>query len=173
MVGSITWPSFFEPIKIGVLGDFLCTVFRGWCKISVFEKKNWSKKGFPKKKMCTFFLGSFGFTSLLLHDGTRCFRRVCKKPYKNSFFWHALLLDAEETEKRRKNKKKAQKKVTPIFGWPSKRAGSSSTIFLQKIGFSKSSKNPIFIAFPEKWVATIFFQKGYVTKRTDLEAKKK
>ena len=29
MVGSITWPSFFEPIKIGVWGDFLCTVFQG------------------------------------------------------------------------------------------------------------------------------------------------
>ena len=40
-VGSITWPPFFEPIKIGVLGDFWCTVFRGWCKISVFESCFW------------------------------------------------------------------------------------------------------------------------------------
>ena len=106
MVGSITWPSFFEPIKIGVLEIFWCRIFRGWCKISVLEK-NWSKKGFPTKKMCTFFLGSFGFTSLLLHDGTRCFRRVCKKPYKNSFFLSTLLLDAEETEKRRKKNKES------------------------------------------------------------------
>ena len=76
----------------------------------MFLKKNWSKKGFPKK-MCTFFLGGFGFTSLLLHDGTRCFRRVCKKTYKNRFFLSTLLLDAEETEKRRQKKK--TKKVTP------------------------------------------------------------
>ena len=62
---SITWPPFFEPIKIGVLGDFWCTVFRGWCKISVFESCFWSKKRFPKKKMCTFFWGSLGFTCLV------------------------------------------------------------------------------------------------------------
>ena len=28
--------------------------------------------------------------------------------------------------------------------------------FSKKTGFSKFSKTPIFIAFPEKWVATIF-----------------
>ena len=114
MVGSITWPSFFEPIKIGVWEIFLCTVFRGWCKISVFEKKL-VKNGVSEKKLCTFFLRSFGFTSLLLHDGTRCFRRVCKKPYKNRFFWHTLLLDAEETEKKKKQKKKAPKKNNTQF----------------------------------------------------------
>ena len=55
--GSITWPPFFEPIKIGVLeGDFLCTVFRGWCKISVFEKIG-QKRGFRKKKCAPFFWG--------------------------------------------------------------------------------------------------------------------
>ena len=32
-----------------------------------------------------------------------------KNPNKIGFFWHTLLLDAEETEKRRK-KEKAQKK---------------------------------------------------------------
>ena len=87
----------------------------------MFLKKNWSKKGFPKKKKrCTFSLGSFGFTSLLLHDVTRCFRRVCKKPYKNRFFLSTLLLDAEETEK--KKKKKAPKKVTPYF-WVALKTG--------------------------------------------------
>ena len=97
-VGSITWPPFFKPIKIGVLGDFLCTVFRGWCKNSVFEKKL-VKKGVSEKKNCAPFFGQFRFSWLLLHDVTRCFRRVCKKTYKIGFFWHTLLLDAEETEK--------------------------------------------------------------------------
>ena len=72
----------------------------------MFLKKKFGQKRDFRKKMCTFFLGGFGFTSLLLHDGTRCFRRVCKKkPYKNRFFLSTLLLDAEETEKRRKKKK--------------------------------------------------------------------
>ena len=31
--------------------------------------------------------------------------------------------------------------------------------FPQKWGFSKSSKTPIFIAFPEKWVVAIFLEK--------------
>ena len=57
MVGPITWPSFFEPIKIGVLGVLLCTVFRGWCKISVFEKEKLVKKGFPKKNVHLFWGG--------------------------------------------------------------------------------------------------------------------
>ena len=56
MVESITWPSFFEPIKIGVFGDCLCTVFRGWCKISVFEKKTFGeKRGFRKNNVHLFF----------------------------------------------------------------------------------------------------------------------
>ena len=54
------------------------------------------------------FLGSLGFTWLLLHDVTRCFRRVCKKSYKNRFFLSTLLLDAEETETQ--ENKKGQKK---------------------------------------------------------------
>ena len=44
--------------------------------------------------------------------------------------------------------------------------------FPKKRGFSKSSKTPNFIAFPEKMGGNHFFQEGYVTKRTDLEAKK-
>ena len=63
-----------------------------------------------------------------------------KKPYKNKLFLSTLLLDAEETEKRRR--KKAKKKVTSIFGGPWKWAGSSSTIFFQRIGFFKILKNP-------------------------------
>ena len=60
---------------------------------------------------------------MLLHDVTRCFRRVCKKsPIKIGFFGHTLLLDAEETEKRRKKKEKAQKKFTPKF-WGALKTG--------------------------------------------------
>ena len=45
--------------------------------------------------------------------------------------------------------------------------------FPKKWGFSKSSKNPIFIAFPEKMGGRHFFEKGYVTRRTLLEGQKK
>ena len=38
--------------------------------------------------------------------------------------------------------------------------------------FQNPLKPLFFRRFPKKWVATIFFQNGYVTKRTDLEAKK-
>ena len=43
----------------------------------------------------------------------------------------------------------------------------------KKTGFSKFSKTPIFIAFPKKWVATIFFQKGLCYKKDLLRGKKK
>ena len=59
MVGSITWPSFFEPIKIGVLGDFFGAQFSGGGAKLVFLKKHWVKKGISENKMCTFFLGGF------------------------------------------------------------------------------------------------------------------
>ena len=148
---------------------FWCTVFRGWCKISVLKVGFGQKRGF-RKKMCTFFLGSLGFTSLLLHDVTRCFRRVCKKPYKKCVFLSTLLLDAEETEKR---KKKRPKKSNTHFGGGGLENGQgvAPPFFSNKSGFSKSSKIPIFVAFPEKLVGNHFFQKGYVTKRTDLEGK--
>ena len=48
---------------------------------------------------------------MLLHDVTRCFRRVFKKPYKIVFL-NTLLLDA----KKRKNKKKRVKIYTPFWG---------------------------------------------------------
>ena len=43
----------------------------------------------------------------------------------------------------------------------------------KKSGFSKSSKTPTFIAFPEKMGGNHFFEKGYVTRRTPLEGQKK
>ena len=45
--------------------------------------------------------------------------------------------------------------------------------FSKKSGFSKSSKKPFFIAFPEKWVATIFFSKRLCYKEDRLRGQKK
>ena len=146
----------------------------GWCQISVSRKRIWSKKVFWEKKVCTFFLVGFGFTSLLLHDCHQMLQKgVPKNPIKIGFFWHTLLLDAEETEKRRKIKERPKKRLHPKNGGPSKRAGSSSTFFPKNRVFQNSLK-PLFLQrFPKKWVATIFFQKGYVTMRTLLEGQKK
>ena len=61
---SITWPPFFEPIKIGFFCAFFVHNCQGWCKISVFESCFWSKKRFPKKKKkktCAPFFGEFRF----------------------------------------------------------------------------------------------------------------
>ena len=104
---SITWPPFFEPIKI-VFFEIFCAQFSGGgAKLVFFEKM--VKKGVSEKK-CALFWGGLGFTSLLLHDVTRCFRRACKKSYKIRIFLSNLLLDAEETEKQEEKKRKAQKR---------------------------------------------------------------
>ena len=140
---------------------FLCTVFRGWCKISVFEK-NWSKKGVSEKKWCTFFWGSFGFTSLLLHDVTRCFRRVCKKNYFYRVFLHTLLLDAEESEK---EEKKGQKKSnTPKMGGLENGQEVVPPFLSKKTGFSKSSKTPFLSRFPKNGWQPFFFKKAMLER---------
>ena len=50
-VRSITWPPFFEPIKI-----VFFTVFRGWCKLVFLKVVFGQKRGF-RKKHCAPFLG--------------------------------------------------------------------------------------------------------------------
>ena len=130
----------------------------GGAKLVFLKNKNGQKRVSENKKLCTYFLGQLRFISLLLDDVTRCFSRVCKKPYKNRFFLHTLLLDAEETEKRRKKKRKAKKK-----GYTQKMGGLQNgqevvpPFFSKKTGFSKFSKTPIFIAFPEKMGGHHFF----------------
>ena len=119
----------------------MCTVFRGWCTISVFESCFWSKKEVSEQKNCAPFLGSLGFTSLLLHDVKKRKKEGQKK--SNIHFLGGL--------------ENGQAVVPPLFS--------------QKLGFSKFSKTPIFIAFPEKMGGNHFFEKGYVTRRTDLEGK--
>ena len=94
-----------------------------------------------------------------------------KKPYKISFFEHPL---ARCRRNRKRKEKKGKKKVTPNFGGASKTGRKWFHHFCPKSFsfFSKSSKTKIFIAFPEKLGGNHFFEKGYVTKRTDLEGKK-
>ena len=98
-----------------------------------------------------------------------------KNPIKIGFFWHTLLLDAEETEKKEGKKKKGQKKrLHPKNGGLQNGQEVVPLFFSKKSGFSKFSKTPIFIAFPEKMGGDhFFFQKGYVTMRTLLEGQKK
>ena len=80
----------------------------------------------------------------------------------------------KKQKKKKKKKRKAQKKrLHPKNGGLQNGQEVVPLFFSKKSGFSKFSKTPIFIAFPEKWVATIFFQKGYVTMRTLLEGQKK
>ena len=56
MVGSITWPSFFEPIKIGVFWRFFGAQFSGGgAKLVFLKKKFGQKKGFRKKNVHLFF----------------------------------------------------------------------------------------------------------------------
>ena len=50
---------------------------------------------------------------MLLHDVTRCFRRVFKNPIQY-FCFNTLLLDAKETENMKKQKK--AKKLHPCLG---------------------------------------------------------
>ena len=81
--------------------------------------------------------------------------RVFKKTYKIGFL-STLLLDAEETEKRRKQEKN-KKGNTHFVGGLENGQEVVPPCFPQKrfFFFPKSSKTPIFIVFPEKWVAAI------------------
>ena len=65
----------------------------------------------------------------------------------------------------KKQKKKTKKKsYTQFLGGLENGQEVVPPFFSKKLGFSKSSKNPIFIAFPEKWVATIFFKKAMLQR---------
>ena len=150
---------------------FFVHSFQGWCKISVFEK-NLVKKGFPKKNNCApFFLGSLGLVHCCCMMSLDALEGCAKKPYKNRFFLAHPVARCRRNRKKKK-KKGPKKKVTPKKWGLQNGQEVVPPFFSKKTGFSKTPKTPIFIAFPEKWVATIFLEKGYVTKRTDLEGKK-
>ena len=77
-----------------------------------------------------------------------------KNPIKIVFFAH-LSLDAEETEKW----KKKQKNYTHFLGGLENGQEVVPPFFSKNSGFSKSSRTPIFRAFPEKMGGNHFFLK--------------
>ena len=64
----------------------------------------------------------------------------------------------QKTEKQ--TKKKGKKLYTHFGGGLENGQEVVPPFFSQKKGLSKSSKTPIFIVFPEKWVAVTFSEKG-------------
>ena len=93
-----------------------------------------------------------------------------KNPYKNRFFWHTLLLDAEEIEKQKKGPKKSN---TQFLGGLENGQEVVPQFFSKRSGFSKSSKKPIFIAFPEKMGGNHCFSKRLCYKEDRLRGQKK
>ena len=93
-----------------------------------------------------------------------------QKTYKNSFFEHPLA----RCKKRKTCKKtKKNKKYTRFGGGLENGQEVVPLVLAQKREFSKSSKKPIFIVFPEKVGGGHFFsKKAYVTRRTLLEGQK-
>ena len=67
------------------------------------------------------------------------------------------MLKKQKKEEKTKKKKKQKKSNTQKMGCLENGQEVVPPFFPQKSGFSKSSKTPIFIAFPEKWVVAIFF----------------
>ena len=59
MVELITWPSFFEPIKIGVFGDFLVHSYQGVVQNYCLGKPKMVEKGFFGKQNLHLFFGGF------------------------------------------------------------------------------------------------------------------
>ena len=82
-------------------------------------------------------------------------------------------MQKKQKKKRRKKKKGQKKRLHPKNGGLQNGQEVVPLFFPKKSGFSKFSKTPIFIAFPEKMGGDHFFQKGYVTMRTLLEGQKK
>ena len=56
--------------------------------------------------MCTFFGGSLGLVHCCCMMSLDALEGCAKKPLKIGFFWHTLLLDAEETETKKKRPQK-------------------------------------------------------------------
>ena len=123
------------------------------------------------------FFGQFRFCSLLLHDVTRCFRRVCKKkPYKNRvFLTHPLARCRRNRKKKKKKKGKGPKKIyTQILGGLENGQEVVPPFFPKKSGFFfQNPQKPYFYSVSRKNGWQPFFFKGYVTRRTLLEGQKK
>ena len=72
----------------------------------------------------------------------------------------------KKTEKE-EEKKRPKKSNTQFLGGLENGQEVVPPFFSKKSGFSKSSKTPIFIVFPEK-MGGRHFKKGYVTRGTHL-----
>ena len=80
MVELITWPSFFEPIKIGFFWRFFgAQLWGGGAKLVFLKKENGQKRVFLKKKIAPFFWWVLASLHCCCMIVTRCFRRVCQK----------------------------------------------------------------------------------------------
>ena len=77
-------------------------------------------------------------------------------------------------KKQKKQEKKTPKYNTHFWGGLENGQEVVPPFFPQKVlFFSKILKNPIFIAFPEKWVATTFFPKRLCYKEDTFKGAKK
>ena len=79
----------------------------------------------------------------------------------------------QKKQKKEKRKKGPKKSNTQFLGGLENGQEVVPPFLSKKSGFSKSSKTPIFIVFPEKWVATIFVSKRLCYKEDRLKGKKK
>ena len=139
----------------------------------MFLKKNLVKKRASKKKKCTFFLGSLGFVHCCCMMSLDALEGCAKKPYKNRFFLTHPLARCRRNRKKKKKKGKGPKKIyTQILGGLENGQEVVPPFFPQKSGFFQNPQNPIFIAFPEKWVATIFLKRLCYKEDTFRRAKK-
>ena len=93
-----------------------------------------------------------------------------KNPIKIGFFEHPL---ARCRRNRKKKKKKGPKKSNTHF-WGGLENGQEVVppFFSKKSGFSKFSKTPIFIVFPEKMGGNHFFSKRLCYKEDRLRGEK-
>ena len=78
-----------------------------------------------------------------------------------------------QKKQKRRRKKRPKKSNTHFLGGLENGQEVVPPFFLQKIGFSKSSKTPIFIAFPEKLGGNHFFSKRLCYKEDRLRGGEK
>ena len=151
---------------------FECTIFRGWCKIIVWKSRVCQNWGFQKMGGRHLFR-VWWWWWLLLHDVTRWFRGVFKKPYKNSFPLVARCKKQTNIPKKQKGNF-----LTPLFfgGGGIKSVQEVLPLFCPppKKRILKILQNPYFYSVSSKNVGgRHFFIKAYVKRRRLLEGQNK
>ena len=122
----------------------------------VFKKKNLVKKGISEKKCAPFFWGVLASLPCCCMMSLDALEGCQKKPYKNRVFSHTLCR-RNRKKKKKKKKKKQKQRNTQKMGCLENGQEVVPPFLAKKSGFSKSSKTPIFIAFPEKMGGNHFF----------------